>query len=106
MNSQLLPLFQQHEAALRDLCRRFGVERLELFGSGTRADFNAASSDLDLIVRMRNPEQAGVARRFCSFADSLEQLLGRRIDLLTEAMIRNPHFKAEVDRSREVVIEA
>jgi len=55
---------------------------------------------------MRNPQQAGVARRFCSFADSLEQLLGRRIDLLTEAMIRNPHFKAEVDRSREVVIEA
>lgn len=106
MNSQLLPLFQQHGAALRDLCQQFGVERLELFGSGTGPDFNPASSDLDFIVRMRHSEQAGVARRFCDFADSLEQLLGRRIDLLTEAMIRNPHFKAEVDRSREVVLEA
>lgn len=106
MNNQLQPLFQKHRAALHDLCQEFGVERLELFGSGTGPDFNPASSDLDFIVRMRDSEQAGVARRFCGFAESLEQLLGKRIDLLTEAMIRNPHFKAEVESSRELVIEA
>ena len=106
MNATLLPLFRQHDAALRELCQRFGVERLELFGSGMRPDFNPASSDLDFIVRMRDPREAGYARRFCDFADSLEQLFGRRVDLLTEAMLRNPYFKAEVDRSREVVIES
>jgi len=106
MNATLLPLFRQHDAALRDLCQRFGVERLELFGSGARPDFNPARSDLDFIVRMRDQREAGYARRFCGFAESLEALFGRRVDLLTEAMLRNPYFKAEVDRSREVVIES
>ena len=106
MNSQLLPLLRQHDAALRELCRQFDVERLELFGSGTSSSFNPESSDLDFIVQMRHPEQAGYARCFCGFADGLEALLGCPVDLLTEAMIRNPHFRAEVERSREVGIEA
>ena len=104
MNPQLSPLIDQHRAQLRVLCDQFGVERLELFGSGTGADFNPDTSDLDFIVQMRNPLQAGYARRFCGFADALEQLFGRRVDLLTEAMIRNPVFKAHVDQSRELVV--
>jgi hypothetical protein len=36
---------------LAELCRRFGVERLELFGSAATGAFDAASSDLDFIER-------------------------------------------------------
>ena len=58
MNSQIPPLLRQHDIALRDLCRLYGVERLELFGSGTTADFNPVTSDLDFIVTMHNQRQA------------------------------------------------
>ena len=106
MNSQIPPLLRQHDIALRDLCRLYGVERLELFGSGTTADFNPVTSDLDFIVTMHNQRQAGYARRFCDFADALEKLLNLPVDLVTDAMIRNPYFKAEVNKTRELVIQA
>ena len=90
---------------LKRLCQNFGVERLELFGSAASESFNAATSDLDFIVWMRNEREPGYARRFCDFAESLETLYGRKVDLLTERMIRNPIFKAEVDRTRRLLVE-
>ena len=104
MSERRSPLIDQHLSQLRELCDQYGVERLELFGSGTGASFKPDSSDLDFIVQMRNPRQPGYARRFCGFADALEHLFGRRVDLLTDAMIRNPVFKAQVDQSRELVV--
>ena len=35
---------------LADLCRRFGVRRLDLFGSAARGDFDPERSDLDFLV--------------------------------------------------------
>jgi predicted nucleotidyltransferase len=46
-----LPLLLQAKLELlRELCERFGVERLELFGSAARGAFGPAHSDLDCIV--------------------------------------------------------
>ena len=104
MNSQLEPLINRHRSRLHDLCLLYGVEQLELFGSGVRGDFDPLNSDLDFIVRMKDPRQAGIARRFCGFADALEDLFGRPVDLLTEAMIRNPLFQSEVEQSRIVLV--
>jgi predicted nucleotidyltransferase len=38
------------------------------------------------------------------FADDLERLFGRPIDLVTEQSIRNPYFKSEVESTRQLVI--
>ena len=46
MNSVL----DRHRQEIAALCRRFGVRRLELFGSGTSRDFDPQSSDLDFLV--------------------------------------------------------
>ena len=49
-----LPLLLQAKLELlRELCERFGVERLELFGSAARGEFDPANSDLDFIVQMK-----------------------------------------------------
>jgi predicted nucleotidyltransferase len=37
-------------AALADICRRYGVARLEVFGSAARDDFDPARSDADFLV--------------------------------------------------------
>ena len=51
----LLPLLEERLEPLRELCRRYGVERLEVFGSAAKGGFNPATSDLDFIARFRNP---------------------------------------------------
>lgn len=101
----LPPLLQAKLEPLRALCERYGVERLELFGSAARGEFDPARSDLDFIVQMKGRREPGYARRFYEFAEAIEALYGRRVDLLTELMIKNPTFKAEVDKERRVLVE-
>ena len=101
----LLPLLADRLEPLRHLCNRYGVDRLEVFGSAAKGLFYPASSDLDFIVQMTGQREPGYARRFCSFADELEALFGRPVDLLTEAMIHNPYFRNDVDASRRLLLE-
>jgi len=102
----VISLIEARQAQLAELCRRFGVERLHVFGSAAAGRFDAQSSDLDFLVRLAEREPTGVyADRFLGFAEALEQLFGRRVDLITEQSIRNPYFRSEVEASRRLVYE-
>ena len=101
----MIALIEQRKESIAEACRRFGVGRLEVFGSAARGDFQPDHSDLDFIVQFRRTGYAGYADAFLDFADALEQLLGRKVDLLTERMIRNPYFRATVEASRQTVYE-
>lgn len=47
----MLPQIEAHRAEIAELCRRFGVQRLELFRSAARVlDFDPTRSDVDLLV--------------------------------------------------------
>ena len=66
---------------LSALCRRFGVARLDVFGSAARgADFDAERSDVDLLVEFVAPDDS--LTRFLDFRDALEALLGQPVDLV------------------------
>jgi predicted nucleotidyltransferase len=101
----MIALIEQKKPDIADLCRQHEVRRLDLFGSAARGDFQPDHSDLDFIVQSRRTGYAGYADAFLDFADALEQLLGRKVDLLTERMIRNPYFRATVEASRQTVYE-
>ncbi|HZZ63539.1 MAG TPA: nucleotidyltransferase domain-containing protein [Roseiarcus sp.] len=47
----MLPLIAERRSEIADICRRFGVRRLAVFGSAARGrDFDPARSDLDFLV--------------------------------------------------------
>lgn len=70
-----------HREELRDLCRRFQVRRLEVFGSAARGDdFDPARSDVDFLVKFGAQEDD--LARFLDFKEALETLLARRVDLV------------------------
>ncbi len=100
------PLLQDKQSELAELCRRFGVERLYLFGSAASGEFSTQTSDIDFLVRMADRHPTGAyADRYLSLADGLERLFGRRVDLVTEESIRNPHFRREIEATRRLVYE-
>lgn len=69
------------------LAREFGVSTLGLFGSFAKDQANA-DSDIDLMVEFNRP----IGLRFMELAEYLENLLGRKVDVLTSAGIRGiPH---------------
>jgi len=92
---------------LRELCRRFHVRRLDLFGSAARGDFAPERSDLDFVVEFdRHAPEALSLRTYLGFKESLEALFGRSVDLVEPGAMRNPYLKASIERSREPVFEA
>jgi uncharacterized protein len=85
---------------LQELCRRFHVRRLDLFGSGARDDFDSARSDLDFLVEFEPVPDGGYAEAFFGLKESLEQLFARPVDLIAATAIRNPFFRESVERSK------
>lgn len=76
------------------------MERLEVFGSAADGRFDAARSDFDFIATFSSEVPESVARRYFAFADELERLLGRHVDVLTDQPIRNPYLRKAIDASR------
>lgn len=101
----MIAIIEQKHAAVVAACRKFGVGRLEVFGSAVRADFNPEKSDLDFIARFLPPLHPGVADRFLGLADTLEEIFSRRVDLLTDNMIQNPILREEVERDRTLIYD-
>ena len=89
-----------HREELRELCRQFHVRRLDLFGSAAGDDFDPARSDLDFLVEFERRAPRAFETYF-GLKESLEALFGRSVDLVEPSAIRNPYFKASIERSRE-----
>jgi len=87
------------------LCRRFRVAHLDVFGSAATGEFDPASSDLDFVIEFDDSTAPGLLDRYLDFAAALEQLFGRRVDLLTTNSIKNPYFKSTVERTRETLYD-
>jgi len=89
------------------LCRRYGVARLDVFGSSARGmDFDPRSSDFDFLVEFTPDRSLPPLHQFFGFAESLQQLLGRRVDLIEARAIENPFILAGINQSRELIYAA
>ena len=93
--------------ALLDLCHRFRVRRLDLFGSAaTGRGFDPARSDLDLLVAFEPMPPVAYAEAYFGLREALEALSGRPVDLVTEAALENPHLRRRVDMERRTLFPA
>lgn len=73
--------------ALAALCRRYGVARLEVFGSASRAiDYDVERSDVDFLVTF-NDESRNDLAAFVDFKEALAALIGRPVDLVEREVI-------------------
>ena len=76
-------LIEEHRDEIAQLCRRYGVRRLEAFGSVVRGgDFDPGRSDADFLVTFEEGSEHAGLGRFLGLADALEALLGRPVDLV------------------------
>jgi predicted nucleotidyltransferase len=86
---------------LAEFCQRHHIQRLALFGSVLRQDFNA-DSDVDVWVEFEPGHTPGLA--FFSMEAELSEILDRRVDLNTPAWL-GPHFRERVARQLEVLYD-
>ncbi|HVF43808.1 MAG TPA: nucleotidyltransferase family protein [Pyrinomonadaceae bacterium] len=90
---EVFTLLRQNGAQLR----RFGVGRVGVFGSFVRGDSNA-ESDVDILVEFEEGKKS--FDNFMALAFFLEELFGRKVDLLTPESLSpyiGPHILREVE---------
>jgi predicted nucleotidyltransferase len=97
---------EERRRELADLCRRYGVRRLEVFGSAAAGGFREEDSDLDFLVEFESPASPGYADGYFGLLEALEALFGRPVDLVVASAIRNPYFRESVDKTRALLYAA
>lgn len=103
----MIALIEEHHEAIRALCEKFGVLRLELFGSVATGAFDPERSDVDVLVEYPADYDFGPClKRYVDFKDRLESLPGRPVDLVIVGAMRNPYFIRSVNVSRQPLYAA
>ena len=89
--SPMHPLIEQHRDELLAIARRRGASHVRVFGSMARGDAGP-DSDVDLLVTLA-PGVSGLA--LGGIVVDVEALLGRRVDVVTEAAL-HPELRRRV----------
>ncbi len=87
------------------LCAKHRVKELYVFGSVLREDFRQ-DSDIDMAVVFSRTGVAGSFDQYFDFKTDLERLLGRPVDLVCSAGVRNSIFRRELDETKRLIYAA
>jgi predicted nucleotidyltransferase len=96
----MVDLIEDRKEEFASICKRFGVLNLGLFGSATRDDFHAETSDLDFVVEFAPMSPDDHARSYFGLLKGLEHLFQRKIDLVETSAVRNPYIRQNIEASR------
>jgi uncharacterized protein len=89
------------ESRLAEICERFQVAELLLFGSVLRDDFGP-DSDIDVLYVLE--DGATIGWEIVDLQQELERLFDRKVDLVSKNFLR-PRFAAKVLPTAERIFE-
>lgn len=103
----MIAIIEQNLGALKKLCRRFHVRRLELIGSALASEeFNLKESDLDFLVEFQPLKPGEYADTYFGLLEALENLFARHVDLVMVRAVKNPYFLESINKNRKVLYAA
>lgn len=92
--------------AIVALCRKYGVARLDVFGSALRDDFRPGDSDIDLLVDFGQMDPYRKVDAYFDMLDELSELLGIEVDLVMVGALKNPYIAADVHATKRLLYAA
>ena len=102
----MIDLIDRHRTELAELCRRYRVKTLEVFGSAADGTFDPDRSDLDFLVDFQPMEPGPHANSYFGFWFGLQDLFQRHVDLVEAPAITNPYFRQAIEPHRMTVYAA
>ena len=81
----MVAALENKREAIVALCRKYGVVRMDVFGSAVRDDFRPGESDVDLLVDFGSMDPFGL------------------VDLVMSDAIKNRSIVAKVERTRQTL---
>ena len=95
---------QVPDERLEELCRRYRIEELSLFGSILRDDFSP-ESDVDVLVVFASDAPWSLWD-LLDIRQQFQELFGRPVDLVEKDALRNPFRRKEILENHKVVYAA
>lgn len=102
----MLREIEQRRSEIEALCRRFGVRRLDLFGSAASGRDRLQVGDLDFLVDLGDLPPKEYAEAYFGLREALERLFSQPVDLVTAPSVRNPFFKQRLEQTRSMLYAA
>ena len=99
LESAIAPLTER----IAEICRRYHVRELAVFGSAARGDIRP-DSDIDLLVEFEPDARIGLFK-FAAMEQELAALLGRIVDLVTKPGLK-PWIRPHVLRDAKILYAA
>ena len=94
-----MELIKKNISEIKELCKKYHVAELYVFGSATKENFSA-SSDIDFLVQFQNVDPREYFDNYMDFKERLEELLSRDVDLVEIQTVKNPILKRSIDRNK------
>jgi predicted nucleotidyltransferase len=102
----MVRVLSDKQQAIAEICARFGVVRLDVFGSALRDDFRPGESDVDLLVEFAPMEPHALADAYFGLLDELHKLLGVEVDLVMTGAVKNRFIARNIERTRQLLYAA
>jgi len=98
MNREVERLLESHRGEISQLCKKFAVQRLRIFGSALRPDWDPAQSDLDFVAEY-GPERMKLdpLDSLVGLQMALAELFKRSVDVVDWGAAKNPYFREVVE---------
>ena len=101
-----MKLIELNIGKIAELCKKYKVKRLFVFGSILTEKFNA-ESDVDFSVDFDREsienEKLDWADIFFDLIDELQIVLGRKVDLVVDSNVSNSYFRKELDSTKKLI---
>jgi len=102
----MVAVLENKRDAIAALCRKYGVVRMDVFGSALRDDFRVGESDVDLLADFGSTDPFELVDAYFDLLNELRALLGTKVDLVMSDAIKNRYIRAEVERTKQVLYAA
>jgi predicted nucleotidyltransferase len=99
-------IIEENKQKLIELCKKYNVQFMYVFGSASSEDFNE-SSDIDILISFKKDISIEkYTDSYFELRDKLEELFNRKVDLITENSLSNPYFIESVEETKRLLYAA
>ena len=104
----MVALIKDNIQAIQDLCEKHHVRSLYLVGSAAKENVFTAESDVDFLYRFRKEDikETDYADNYFDLLFELQDILNRKVDLVSEEKMKNPYFIESITRSKQMIYES
>jgi len=103
----MIALIKNYQKELENLCGRYNVRRLEIFGSAASGEgFDIKTSDIDFLVEFLPMNPGKHSKAYFGMLEALQDMFSRPIDLVEIKAIKNPYLIESINESQSQIYAA